>query len=59
MNKLFLLVKVRLLVVDRKMFSESLSRVSVLSSEKYKGIKFLTKENSLNISAVNPEKEQG
>ena len=48
-----------LLVVDRKMFSESLSRVSVLSSEKYKGVKFLTKENSLNISANNPEKEQG
>ena len=41
------------------MFSESLSRVSVLSSEKYKGVKFLTKENSLNISANNPEKEQG
>ena len=48
-----------LLVVDRKMFSESLSRVSVLSSEKYKGVRFLTKENSLNISANNPEKEQG
>tara|TARA_B100000965_G_scaffold287714_1_gene245545 strand:- start:1654 stop:2757 length:1104 start_codon:yes stop_codon:yes gene_type:complete len=48
-----------LLVVDRKMFSESLSRVSVLSSEKYKGVKFLTKKNSLNISANNPEKEQG
>ena len=48
-----------LLVVDRKNFSESLSRVSVLSSEKYKGVKFLTKENSLNISANNPEKEQG
>ena len=48
-----------LLIIDRKMFSESLSRVSVLSSEKYKGVKFLTKENSLNISANNPEKEQG
>ena len=48
-----------LLVVDRKNFSESLSRVSVLSSEKYKGVRILTKENSLNISANNPEKEQG
>mgnify|MGYP001261056760 FL=1 len=46
-----------LLVIDRKIFSESLSRVSVLSN-KY-GVRFLTKENSLNISAKNPEKEQG
>ena len=39
-----------LLVVDRKNFSESLSRVSVLSSEKYKGVRIITKKNSLNIS---------
>ena len=48
-----------LLVVDRKNFSESLSRVSVLSSEKYKGLRIITKKDSLNISANNPEKEQG
>ena len=48
-----------LLVVDRKNFSESLSRVSVLSSEKYKGVRIFTKKDSLNISANNPEKEQG
>ena len=48
-----------LLVVDRKNFSESLSRVSVLSSEKYKGIRIITNKDSLNISANNPEKEQG
>ena len=48
-----------LLVVDRKNFSESLSRVSVLSSEKYKGVRIITNKNSLNISANNPEKEQG
>ena len=48
-----------LLVVDRKNFSESLSRVSVLSSEKYKGVRIITKIDSLNISANNPEKEQG
>ena len=46
------------LVVDRKMFSESLSRVSVLCGEDYKGIKFLTKENSLIISAINQEGEE-
>ena len=48
-----------LLVVDRKNFSDSLSRVSVLSSEKYKGVRIITKKDSLNISANNPEKEQG
>ena len=48
-----------LLVVDRKNFSESLSRVSVLSSEKYKGVRIITNKDSLNISANNPEKEQG
>ena len=48
-----------LLVVDRKNFSESLRRVSVLSSEKYKGVRIITKKDSLNISANNPEKEQG
>ena len=48
-----------LLEVDRKNFSESLSRVSVLSSEKYKGVRIITKKDSLNISANNPEKEQG
>ncbi len=46
------------LVVDRKMFSESLSRVSVLCSENNKGVKFLTKEDSLNISAFNNEGEE-
>ena len=48
-----------ILNIDRKILSDSLSRVSVLSSEKYKGIRILTSENSLNISANNPEKEQG
>ncbi len=48
-----------LLVVDRQNFSDSLSRVSVLSSEKYKGVRIITKKDSLNISANNPEKEQG
>ena len=46
------------LVVDRKMFSESLSRVSVLSGEDKLGIRFLTKENSLIISAINKGGEE-
>ena len=48
-----------ILNIDRKILSDSLSRVSVLSSQKYKGIRILTSENSINISANNPEKEQG
>ncbi len=48
-----------LLVVDRQNFTNSLSRVSVLSSEKYKGVRIITKKDSLNISANNPQKEQG
>ena len=48
-----------MLQIDRKMFSDSLSRVSVLSSEKYKGVKILTNKNVINISANNPEKEKG
>ena len=47
------------LEIDKKLFSESLSRVSVLSSEKYKGVRIVTNENSLHISANNPEKEKG
>ena len=48
-----------LLNINRKLLSDSLSRVSVLSGEKYKGIRILTGEDSINISANNPEKEQG
>ena len=47
------------LVINRKTFSECLSRVSVLSSEKYKGVRILTDENSMHVSANNPEKEEG
>ena len=47
------------LVVDKKSLSESLSRVSVLSSEKYRGIRLVVDAGSINISANNPEQEQG
>ena len=46
------------LTINKKSLSESLSRVSVLSSEKFRGIRIITSENSINISANNPEKEQ-
>ena len=47
------------LLVNRKTFSECLGRVSVLSSEKYKGVRILTTKNSIHVSANNPEKEEG
>ena len=46
------------LSINRKLLSESLSRVSVLSSEKFRGVRIVTSDNSINISANNPEKEQ-
>ena len=46
------------LTINKKSLSESLSRVSVLSSEKFRGVRIITSENSINISANNPEKEQ-
>ena len=46
------------LKIGRKLFSESLSRVSVLSSEKYRGVRIVTKSNEINLSANNPDKEQ-
>jgi DNA polymerase-3 subunit beta len=46
------------LSINKKDLSESLSRVSVLSSEKFRGVRIITSENQINISANNPEKEQ-
>jgi len=47
------------LKIEKKAFADSLSRVSVLSSEKYKGVRLITNNDLLNITANNPEKEQG
>ena len=46
------------LTIDKKTLSESLSRVSVLSSEKFRGVRIVTSKDSITISANNPEKEQ-
>ena len=46
------------LSINKKDLSGSLSRVSVLSSEKFRGVRMITSENQINISANNPEKEQ-
>jgi len=47
-----------LLEINVKDFSETLSRVSVLSSEKYKGIRLITSSDGVRISANNPEQEE-
>ena len=46
------------LEINVKNFSETLSRVSVLSSEKYKGIRLITSSDGVRISANNPEQEE-
>ena len=45
------------ITVNRKQLLDTLSRVSVLSSEKFKGVKLNTKGESLDVSAHNPEQE--
>ena len=47
------------LSVNTKQLSEILSRVSVLSSDKFKGIKLNIKSNQVLVSANNPEQEEG
>tara|TARA_Y100000996_G_scaffold373810_1_gene323557 strand:+ start:1294 stop:2397 length:1104 start_codon:yes stop_codon:yes gene_type:complete len=48
-----------ILSVNTKQLSEILSRVSVLSSDKFKGIKLNIKSNEILVSANNPEQEEG
>tara|TARA_B100000575_G_C23118228_1_gene646710 strand:- start:694 stop:1788 length:1095 start_codon:yes stop_codon:yes gene_type:complete len=43
--------------LNRKSLIETLSRVSVLSSEKFKGVKLKTKDGKLEVSAHNPDQE--
>lgn len=43
------------LFIDRQMFVMMLKRMSILSSDEYKGVIFTFGENKLNISSTNPE----
>lgn len=45
--------------VSSKDFSDALSRVSVLSSDKYRGVRMVTSSEGVMISANNPEQEEG
>ena len=51
-------MKAQFLEINVKDFSETLSRVSILSSEKYKGIRLITSNDGVRISANNPEQEE-
>jgi DNA polymerase-3 subunit beta len=43
---------------DRDSMKQGFQRVAILSNEKYRGVKLSLKEDSLNISANNPEQEE-
>lgn len=45
-------------LVDRDMFRQALTRASILSSEKYKGIRLTFEDNLLLLQAHNPEQEE-
>jgi len=46
------------MVCKKNDFKQILNRVSILSNEKYRGIRFELNENTLTVSATNPEQEQ-
>ena len=46
------------LVLDREMFRQALTRASILSNEKYRGIRLLMDNNIMRIVANNPEQEE-
>lgn len=46
------------LSLDREPFQESLGRVSILSNDKYRGVRIGLKSGTMSISANNPEQEE-
>jgi DNA polymerase-3 subunit beta len=46
------------IILDKQNFKQALSRVAVLSNEKYKGVRLDISENSLKLEAHNPEHEE-
>ena len=45
-------------IIDKEMFRSALIRASILSSEKYKGIRITVDDNLLKLQAHNPEQEE-
>jgi len=48
----------KLVIVDRELFRQALSRTSILSNEKYRGIRLNIENNNVKIQAHNPEQEE-
>ncbi|VAW78716.1 DNA polymerase III beta subunit [hydrothermal vent metagenome] len=48
----------KLVVADRELFRQALSRTSILSNEKYRGIRLNLEKNNIKIQAHNPEQEE-
>ncbi len=48
----------RTLITDNEAFRRAISRVSILSNEKYRGIRMVMSESSVTIHATNPEQEE-
>jgi len=46
------------IVLPRQLFREALSRVAILSNEKYRGVRLSVQKGKLSISAHNPEQEE-
>tara|TARA_R110000868_G_scaffold158036_3_gene385763 strand:- start:5869 stop:6972 length:1104 start_codon:yes stop_codon:yes gene_type:complete len=46
------------LVINKDLLKQALTRVSVLSNEKYRGVRFELKEGLLRLAANNPEREE-
>ena len=46
------------MVVNRELLKQSLHRISILSNEKYRGIRLTFSENNLSIQANNPDQEE-
>ena len=51
-------VEDRIIVADREMLKQALVRASILSNEKYRGVRFTLEEDLLRIQSNNPEQEQ-
>ena len=48
----------KLVTADRELFRQALSRTSILSNEKYRGIRLNLEKNIIKIQAHNPEQEE-
>ena len=58
-NKVFPDSLPNVLKVDRLLLKSALQRLSILSSEQFKGVKFKLRPNLLNLSTINSQQESG